>query len=88
MFYQLKKLIMTREEIMNHLSKVFADTLDEDNITLTESSTADDVEGWDSLTHVQLVVAVEKKFKIRFTAKEIQSWKNAGEMIDSITSKL
>jgi acyl carrier protein len=78
---------MTREAILNDISKVFADTLDEDNLTLTESSTADDVEGWDSLTHVQLVVAVEKKFKIRFTAKEIQSWKNVGEMIDSITSK-
>ena len=67
---------MTREEILHDISKVFADTLDEDNLVLSESSKADDVEGWDSLTHVQLVVAVEKKFKIRFTAKEIQSWKN------------
>ncbi len=79
---------MSREEILNEITKVFADTLDEDNVELTEGSTADDVEGWDSLTHVQLVVAVEKKFKVRFTAKEIQSWKNIGEMIDSITSKL
>ncbi len=79
---------MTREEILQVISKVFADTLDEDNIVLSESSKADDVEGWDSLTHVQLVVAVEKKFKIRFTAKEIQSWKNVGELIDSINSKL
>ncbi len=79
---------MTREEILHELSKVFADTLDEEKVALSESSKADDVEGWDSLTHVQLVVAVEKKFKIRFTAKEIQSWKNVGELIDSITSKL
>lgn len=79
---------MTREEILNEISKIFADTLDEDKVTLTESSTADEVEGWDSLTHVQLVVAVERKFKVRFTAKEIQSWKNVGEMIDSITGKL
>ena len=79
---------MSREEILELVSKVFADTLDEDNITLSESSTADDVEGWDSLTHVQLVVAVERKFKIRFTAKEIQSWKNVSEMIDSISSKV
>lgn len=79
---------MTREEILHEISKVFADTLDEDKVVLSESSKADDVEGWDSLTHVQLVVAVEKKFKIRFTAKEIQSWKNVGELIDSITSKL
>lgn len=78
---------MSREEILQEITKVFVNTLDEDNVTLTESSTADDVEGWDSLTHVQLVVAVEKKFKVRFTSKEIQSWKNVGEMIDSITSK-
>ena len=67
---------------------IFIDNLDNGDITLTETTTADDVEGWDSLTHVQLVVAVERKFKIRFTAKEIQSWKNIGEMIDSISNKL
>lgn len=78
---------MTREDILKEISYVFADTLDEDNLTLAESSTADDVDGWDSLTHVQLVVAVEKRFKLRFSAKEIQSWKNVGEMIDSICSK-
>lgn len=78
---------MTREKILDEISSIFADTLDEDKITLSETSTADEVEGWDSLTHVQLVVAVEKKFKLRFTAKEIQSWKNIGELIDSIASK-
>ena len=79
---------MNRQEILDELMNIFSDTLDEEKIALTESSTADDVEAWDSLTHVQLVVAVERKFKVRFTAKEIQSWKNVGEMIDSITSKL
>ena len=72
---------------MEQLNSVFTDVLDEGSIQLTESNTADDVEGWDSLTHVQLVVAVEKKFGMRFSAKEIQSWKNVGEMIDSISSK-
>jgi acyl carrier protein len=79
---------MERNEILKTVNEVFADNLDNEDIVLTEATTADDVEEWDSLTHVQLVVAVEKRFKIRFNAKEIQSWKNVGEMIDSIQSKL
>jgi len=79
---------MERSEILKKINEVFIDNLDNDDIVLTESSTADDIEEWDSLTHVQLVVAVEKKLNIRFNAKEIQSWKNVGEMIDSISTKL
>lgn len=79
---------MERNDILQKVSEVFIDNLDNDNIVLTEQTTADDIEEWDSLTHVQLVVAVEKKFKIRFNAKEIQSWKNVGEMIDSISNKI
>lgn len=78
---------MERSEVLRKINEAFIDNLDNDDIVLTESSTADDIEEWDSLTHVQLVVAVEKKFKIRFNAKEIQSWKNVGEMIDSIIAK-
>jgi len=79
---------MNKSEIQKKINEVFVDILDDENIVLTESTTADDVEGWDSLTHVQLVVAVERHFKIRFTAKEIQGWKNIGEMTDSISSKI
>lgn len=78
---------MERIDILKKLQDIFSDNLDADNLVLSESTTADEVEGWDSLTHVQLVVAVEKGFKIRFNAKEIQNWKNVGEMIDSIQSK-
>lgn len=67
---------------------MFVDILDNDLIVLSEETSADDIEEWDSLTHVQLVVAVEKHFKIRFTSREIQSWKNIGEMIQSVESKL
>lgn len=79
---------MERNEILQKVNEVFIDNLDNESIVLTENTTADDIEEWDSLTHVQLVVAVEKKFKIRFIAKEIQSWKNVGEMINSISTKL
>ena len=79
---------MERNEILNQLQDIFRDILDEEELVLSNSTTAPEVEGWDSLTHIQLVVAVEKHFKFKFTSKEILSWKNVGEMIDSIESKL
>ena len=79
---------MDRNEILATVTAVFAEVLDNENIVLTGETTADDVEEWDSLNHFQLVVAVEKKFRIRFTSREIQSWKNVGEMIDSINAKV
>jgi acyl carrier protein len=75
-------------EILKQVNEVFIDILDNPDISLKDETTANDVEEWDSLTHIQLVVAVEKHFKIRFTAKEIQSWKNVGEMINSIQNKM
>ncbi len=78
---------MKREEILSEVQDIFRDILDEEELVLKDETTASDVDGWDSLTHIQLVVAVEKHFKFKFTSKEILSWKNVGEMIDSIQSK-
>ena len=79
---------MNNLEIIQQLEDIFKNVLDEDTITLTETSTANDVEGWDSLTHIQLIVAIEKHFNIKFSSKEILSWKNVGEMMEAIGSKL
>jgi len=78
---------MEKSEILKQVNEIFIDTLDNEDIVLTPETTANDVEDWDSLNHIQLVVAVEKHFKIRFTSQEIQSWNNVGEMLDCIIAK-
>ena len=79
---------MERNDILNTLKEIFTDVLENDQIVLTLATTANDVDEWDSLTHIQLVVAIEKKFKIRFNSKDIQSWNSIGDLVDSIQSKL
>lgn len=78
---------MERAQILSETEEVFRDILDNEDIVLCDGTTADDIDEWDSLTHIQLVVAIEKHFKIKFTSREILSWKNVGEMIDTISSK-
>jgi len=78
---------MERKEILLNVQNIFHDILDNEDIQLTDQTTADDVEDWDSLTHIQLIVSIEKTFKIKFSSKEILSWKNVGEMIDCIETK-
>ena len=79
---------MEKNDVLLAVQEIFQNILDNEEIILSEATTADDVEEWDSLTHIQLIVAVEKKFKIKFSSKEILSWKNVGEMLDAICSKL
>lgn len=79
---------MERSEMLKQITEIFIDVLDNEDIVLEESTTASDVEDWDSLNHIQLVVAIEKHFKIRFTSKEIQSWNNVGEMMSCISEKI
>ena len=79
---------MERSAILEKLNGIFTDVLDNDDIRITETSTANDIEEWDSLTHIQLVVAIEKSFKVKFTTYEIQIWKNVGDMVNSIQAKL
>lgn len=78
---------MDRQTILKEVTNVFIDVLDNEDIVLSDETQATDVDDWDSLNHIQLVVGIEKHFKIRFTSKEIQSWNNVGEMIDCIQEK-
>jgi acyl carrier protein len=79
---------MQSDEIYQQLSGIFADVFDDDAIVLKPAMTADDVDGWDSLTHIRLIISVEKAFKIKFSTSEVGKLKNVGEFVDLIASKV
>jgi acyl carrier protein len=72
---------MTHDEVEAKLTTVFRDVFDAPALKLAHETTADDIEGWDSVTHVNLIVAVEKLFALRFTTKEIKALANVGDFI-------
>ncbi|WP_432712601.1 acyl carrier protein, partial [Pedobacter sp.] len=79
--------MIERNLVLSHLNIIFRDVLADENLILSDETTAADVENWNSLSHIQLVVAIEKLFKIRFSAKEIKSWTNVGDMVTCIQGK-
>jgi acyl carrier protein len=78
---------MTHAEILEQIEGIVADTIGLDSLSLTPSSTAADVEGWDSLANVQIIVGIEKRFGIRFRTGEIAAIKNVGELIARIAER-
>lgn len=78
-------MMMNTEEVIKEVNAIFIDVLDDEDIVLKPETTADDIEDWDSLNHIQLVVAVEKHFNIRFTSAQIQSFQNVGDMCQFIS---
>lgn len=78
---------MNRTEIYEKLAEVFEDIFDE-AVELNDETTAADVDGWDSLTHISLLSAVEDEFDIKFDMKAVQGLKNVGAMVDIIEELL
>ena len=78
---------MTTETIYAKLTEIFHDVFDDESIVATPELTADDVDEWDSLAHIRLVLAVEKKFGLKFSAAEVGRLKNVGEFASLIQSK-
>lgn len=75
-------------KIYLELNRIFQDIFDDDTINVESSTTASDIEEWDSLEHINLIVAIEATFKIKFDISEVSSMKNVGNMVEIITQKL
>jgi acyl carrier protein len=73
--------------VRRRLTKVFRDVFDDSSLKLTDEMTAADVKDWDSLTHINLIVAVEKEFAIRLTTREVRGLNNVGEFVQLISNK-
>ncbi|MEP6730567.1 MAG: acyl carrier protein [bacterium] len=73
--------------IQGKLTEVFRDVFDDDALEVHSAMTAEDVDGWDSLTHVRLMLSVERAFAVRFTASEIGKLKTVGDLIELIARK-
>lgn len=78
----------TREELLEEIQGAFRKVLNNPTLTIDGNSSAQDVNGWDSLTHVMIISEIERQFKIRFSIKEMLSWKTVGNMIDSLQAKV
>lgn len=75
---------MTQDEIQEALLGIFRETFEDDAIEITRATTAEDIDGWDSLTHIQLVSAVEGHFGIKFKLMEIMKFNDVGDLCDCI----
>ena len=71
-------------DIYERLNRVFREVFDDDTITVNASTPAADIDDWDSLTHIQLIAAVEDEFGVKFSMKQVSSMKNVGEMAEII----
>lgn len=75
-------------DTIEQLTPIFREVFDDADIVLTRQTTADDIDAWDSLSHMNLIMAVELKFKVKFALGELQSLKNVGELADLVDRKL
>ena len=79
---------MTREAVLNSVQDIFRDIFDDPSLEITDTTSAEDIEDWDSMNHLNLVSAIEKKFSIRFALGELQTLNNVGAMIDLMMQKI
>jgi acyl carrier protein len=78
---------MTREQVFERVNSIFRDVFDDDSIIVNDKTTADDIEDWDSLEHINLVVELENKFGMKFTLSDVTTMKNVGDAVDIILER-
>jgi len=83
-----KNIVMSENEIYETLTPIFRQILSDENIKLSPSSTAAEHSGWDSLAHILLIVEIEKQFSIRFKSKDVQSFRNVGDLVNMIKNQV
>ncbi len=79
---------LSKNEILASVADIMRDVFDDDDLQISLDTTAEDVEDWDSLSHIRLIVAVERKFNFKFKNSEIESLKNVGELVNLIATKV
>lgn len=79
---------MTREYVMEKVTEIFRDIFDDEDLVITDETNADDIEDWDSLEHISLIVAMEKEFNTKFDIKMVNKLENVGGMIDLILEQV
>lgn len=79
---------MTKDEVRSKLKPIFETVLDVDDVDLRDDLAAGDIPEWDSLSHVRLIVTIERQFKIKFSNSEIEGLKNVGDLIGLVTTKV
>lgn len=79
---------MSRDEILEKVNAIFVDVFDDDTIEITEETTAEDIEDWDSLMHITLISEIENEFDFKFQMKDVVGMANVGEMLDIIEDNI
>jgi acyl carrier protein len=79
---------MTDQELLTDLTNIFRDIFDDEGIQLSADTTAADIQNWDSLNHINLIVAIEMRYKIKFKTAEIEGLQNVGELVNAVAVKL
>ena len=80
--------MMDRQEILNGVTEVIRNIFDDETLEITDSTTAADVDEWDSLEQINILVAVERKFSVRFSVGDVEGLRNVGELVDLVSSRL